>query len=126
MSNGRSAANVHRIGISVLAFGIELMAMRMAIEGAIEASAREQASPQGATGRTSTARIVGLVVKPEGDVVKQKTVVGPAKGATAGFLLQEAHLVLAEPRKIVQSVIDPSAIGLVLAAVEHDEARATP
>lgn len=42
MSNGRSAANVHRIGISVLAFGIELMAMRMAIEGAIEASTREQ------------------------------------------------------------------------------------
>ena len=64
MSNGRSAANVHRIGISVLAFGIELMAMRMAIEGAIEASASEQVSPQGATGRTSTARIVGLVVIP--------------------------------------------------------------
>ena len=126
MSNGRSAANVHRIGISVLTFGIELMAMGMAIEGAIEASAREQASPQVATGRTSTARIVGLVVKPEGDVVKQKAVVDPAKGATAGFLLQEAHLVLAEPRKIVQSVIDPSAVGLVLATVEHDEARAAP
>ena len=42
MSNGRSSAYVHRIGISVLTFGIELMAMRMAIEGAIEASAREQ------------------------------------------------------------------------------------
>ena len=42
MSNGRSAAYVHRIGISVLTFGIELMAMRMAIEGAIKASAREQ------------------------------------------------------------------------------------
>lgn len=51
-------------------------------------------------------------------MVNQESVVGLAEGAAAGFLLQEAHLVLAEPRKIVQSVIDPSAVGLVLAAVD--------
>ena len=66
MANGRPTANIHRIGIAVLAFGIELLAMGMTIEGAIKACASEQVSPQGATGRTGTARIVGLVVKPEG------------------------------------------------------------
>ena len=126
MANGRPTANIHRIGIAVLAFGIELLAMGMTIEGAIKACASEQVSPQGATGRTGSAWVVGLVVKPEWDMVNQEAMIGFAEGATARFLLQKADLVLTKSRKIVQPVIYPSTVGLVLAAIEHHEARAAP
>ena len=126
MAHRWSATDIHWIGIAVLARCIVLLAMRMSIEGAIKTSAAENICPQGATGRTSSAWVVSLVVIPKGDVVKQKAVVGFAESATTGFLLQKADLVLTETREIVQSIINPSAIGLILAAIEHHKARATP
>lgn len=126
MTNSWSAAYIHRIGIALLAFVVELLAMGVTIEGAIEACTSEQVGPQGATRCTGSAWVVSLVVKPKGDVVKQEAVVGFAESATTDFLLQKADLVLTESREIVQSIINPSAIGLILAAIEHHKARATP
>ena len=45
MTNSWSAAYIHRIGIALLAFVVELLAMGVTIEGAIKACTSEQVGP---------------------------------------------------------------------------------
>lgn len=96
------------------------MSVRVGVDADVEGCVSEQRAPQLQAG------IVGIAHRVDRNVMYEHPAGGTAELLRGQLPAEKIHLFRPQSGKVVEAVVDPVVVGLVLPAVEHDDAGIAP